>query len=49
MDLAAARNTGVRHILVTYGYEKEEVLRQAGAEALADSPKQLQEMILGNM
>lgn len=49
VDLAAARNTGVRHILVTYGYEKEEVLRQAGAEALADSPKQLQEMILGNM
>ena len=45
-DMAMAVSVGVRAIGVDWGYHSAAELREAGAEAVAASPEQLQELLL---
>jgi phosphoglycolate phosphatase len=45
-DVLAANNAGVNQIAVTYGYRDKEHLQKLGATVLADTPKDIQSLIL---
>ena len=47
-DVEAAIQNGIPCIGVTYGYGSIEELKNAGATILADSPRELQRILLGN-
>lgn len=46
-DIEGARRAGVTAVGVTYGFGTEEELKQAGADALAASPRDLYKYIVG--
>ena len=45
-DVLAANNAGVNLIAVTYGYRDKEYLQKLGATVFADTPKDIQSLIL---
>lgn len=41
MDLATAKNSGLRPIAVTWGFRDEDVLKELGAEYIAKEPEDI--------
>ena len=46
-DFETAKNAGMQHIGVLWGYRSEEELRRVGAEVFAASPRAVREYLLG--
>ncbi len=47
VDVLAAKNAGMEHIGVSWGFRNEEFLRRHGATKIAHSPDELEQMIRG--
>lgn len=46
VDLKTARNAGMRHVGVSWGYRSRDFLLQIGAQSVADTPGELRQMLL---
>ncbi len=49
VDILTAQNADLKSVGVTWGFRDYEVLRDAGADATVDSPKQLLELLQNNL
>lgn len=47
VDIRTAENAGMDHIIVNWGFRKEEFLRQQGARVMVSRPEEIGELILG--
>lgn len=47
-DIQTAENAGMDAVIVTWGYRDRDVLEAAGAKVFAESPAQLQKILLGS-
>ena len=47
VDIQTGHNAGIRSCGVTWGFRSRESLAEAGADALADTPEELEKILMG--
>ena len=47
VDIQTGHNAGIRSCGVTWGFRDRESLAEAGADALADTPEELEKILMG--